>query len=288
MNSTAASVIAILALAGSPAQNTRAVPLEAADCSRIGMQFGDAAVGRAVQYATVPLSVGILDVRPDANGGVQVERGSGSTYTVTACIGAGGPSPAAAERAADSIRLSIEGGRVRLRNSDAVATWSVHLIVDAPEHARIHVETSNGPIGVSGVSGEISTHTANGPIGLDDVTGRVIARAQNGPISVRGSGGDLDVATDNGPIAVDLTGTGWSGRLEARAQNGPLTIQVPDGFRSGVEIVASESSRWSCYIAACGSAARSWNERTRTLRFGGDPVVVRIATGNGPVTVERR
>jgi hypothetical protein len=290
MNSAAATLIAVLALAeGIPApQNTRGIPLEAADCSRVNMRFGEEAVGRTVQYTTVPLSVGLLDVRPDGNGGVSVERGAGTSYAITACIGAGGPSPAEAVRAAESIRLTVEGGRVRLVDAAGVRNWSAHLIVDAPEHARIHVETSNGPIGVTGVSGDISTHSANGPIGLDNVAGRVVARAQNGPISVQGGRGDVSVATDNGPISVALSGTRWDGRLDARAQNGPLTIQVPEAYRSGVEIIASESSVWSCYIAACGSGARSLTDRSRTLRLGSDPVVVRIATDNGPVTVQGR
>ena len=289
MNSTASAIAILAALASVPApQNTRPIPLEAADCSRINMRFGDDAIGRAIDHTTVPLAVGLLDVRPDPNGGVSIERGAGSSYTITACIGAGGLTAAEASRAAESIRLSVEGGRVRLVNAAGVRTWSVHLIVDAPEHARIHVETSNGPIGVSGVSGDISTHSANGPICLDDVAGRIVARAQNGPISVRGSRGEIDVATDNGPISVALSGTRWDGRLEARAQNGPLAIQVPEDYRSGVEITASGSSRWSCYIEACNSGARSSTDRARTLRLGSDPVVVRIATDNGPVTVQRR
>jgi hypothetical protein len=268
-------------------QAGRPVALEAADCSRIDMMFGEEVVGRAVRYATVPSSVGILDVQPESNGGVQIERGAGTNYTVTACIGAGAASIAEAREAAEAVRLVVQGGRVRVENGGRARSWSVHLIVEAPEAARIRVETSNGPIGVSGVSGEITATSSNGPIGLDDVRGRIVARAQNGPIGVTGDRGDLDVQTDNGPISVRLTGRRWDGRLDARAHNGPLKIEIPDDYQSGVEVTSTGRVSWQCGGGAC-NGRRSWDDDARTLRIGGDPVVVRVATVNGPVTVSRR
>ena len=274
-----------IALVLPSSQTGRPVALEASDCSRINMMFGDEAVGRAVRYTTVPLSAGVLDVQPESNGGVQIERGAGSNYLVTACIGAGASTMSEAREAADAIRLVVDGGRVRVENGGRARTWSVHLIVEAPENARINVQTSNGPIGVSGISGEITARSSNGPIGLDDVRGRVSARAQNGPIGVTGNRGDVDVQTDNGPISVTLTGRRWEGRLDARAHNGPLKIEIPDGYQSGVEVTSSGRSPWQCRIAECSGR---WNDDSRTLRVGGDPVVVRASTTNGPVTVHRR
>ena len=266
-------------------QAGRPIALEASDCSRINMMFGDDVVGRAVRYATVPLSVGVLDVQPESNGGVQIERGAGANYLVTACIGAAGSSAAEASAAAEAVQLTVDRGRVRVQNTGSARTWSVHLIVEAPENARIKVQTSNGPIGINGVSGEIAAQSSNGPIGLDDVSGRVLARAENGPIGVTGSRGDFDVQTDNGPISVRLTGRRWEGRLDARAHNGPLKVEVPDDFQSGVEISSSGRSPWTCRIAACTGR---WDDDARSLRVGGDPIVVRVSTSNGPVTVQRR
>jgi DUF4097 and DUF4098 domain-containing protein YvlB len=186
------------------------------------------------------------------------------------------------------VRILIEGGRVRVHDTGRARTWSVHLIVEAPENARIRVETSNGPIGVTGVSGDVAVRTSNGPIGLDDVTGRVIARAQNGPIRISGGRGDFDVQADNGPISIALPGRHWQGRLDARGLNGPLQIAVADDYQSGVEITSSGHSRWNCYITACNGASRLWDDHSRSLRIGTEPVVVRVFTSNGPVTIRRR
>jgi DUF4097 and DUF4098 domain-containing protein YvlB len=277
----------------SPAQGRR-VALEAADCSQINMMYGDYEVARAEQHGSVPVSAGTLDIRPESNGGVKIERGSGSAYGITACIGAGARRFADAQAAADGVRLVIEGNRVRVTGSslsgsrNSVQNWSVQLIVTAPDGASIDVETNNGPIGVSGFSGTLTARASNGPISLDDVAGGVRARASNGPISVSGSRGEFDIETANGPIDVRLSGRRWDGHLDARASNGPLSLRVPSDYQSGVEISSSNHSPWSCRAAACRNGSRDWDERTRSLRLGVDPVVVRLSTVNGPVTVAER
>lgn len=288
-----AALAGVLALAlgpSHPAEQSRRINLEAADCSTINQMFGDYEVARAEQHASVPVT-GTLQIRPDANGGVRVVRGSGGVFAVTACIAAGARSRADAQAAADNVRLLVEGNRVRVTGSetgDRVRSWSVQLIVAAPDGASIDAETSNGPIGVAGLSGDFTLRASNGPISLDDVGGTVKARAANGPISVAGGQGTYDVETSNGPISVRLAGTRWDGRLDARASNGPLTVSVPSNYQSGVEISSSYSSPWSCRAQACRSGNRDWDERSRTLRLGLDPVVVKLSTVNGPVTVNER
>jgi hypothetical protein len=290
---TLAGLVA-LALGPSPVSPSqgRPISLEGPDCSQINMMYGDYEVGRAEQHATVPVSAGALEVRPDWNGGVRIERGTGSSYAITACIGAGARTRAEAQAAADNVRLVIDGSRVRVTgtgdSSSRIRSWSVQLIVTAPDGSNIDAETSNGPIGVSGFSGTLTATASNGPIALNDVTGTVKARASNGPITVDGGRGEFNVETANGPIQVRLSGRRWDGHLDARASNGPLTVSVPSGYQSGVEITSSYHSPWSCRAEACRTGYRDWDERMRSLRIGVDPVVVKLSTVNGPVTVNER
>jgi len=286
MAGMAGSMVVALALGPEPQSKPR-VDLEAADCSRHNMMFGDYVTGYAEQHTSVPLSVGVLDIQPDSNGGVKIEKGSGSSYSITACIGAGAESRAEAQAAADAVRLSVEGGRVRVLNAPRTRSWSVQIIVEAPDGAQINAETSNGPIGVTGVSGTFTVRASNGPIGLNDVEGRVTARASNGPISVTGSRGDFDVKTSNGPISISLLGSRWDGKLDAEASNGPLHVRIPEGYQSGVEVSSSRHSPWSCRGAACGASYQEWQDGPRSVRLGSDPVNVRISTVNGPVTIDQ-
>jgi hypothetical protein len=259
------------ALALGPAGQPRRVDLEAADCSRVFANFDDYETANAVRHTTVPLSIGHLDVRPDSNGGVRIERGAGSAYSITACVAAGARSFADAQAAADSVRLEVEGNRVRATapDDDRIRRWSVQLVIGAPPGA------------------DVSVATRNGPIALDGVSGRFDVRAQNGPISVRGSQGEVDVETENGPISIDLDGRRWDGHLTAHAGNGPLSVNVPEDYASGIEISSSAHAPWSCRSSACRSGNRDWDDRSRFLRIGSDPVVVRISTNNGPVSVGR-
>ncbi len=117
------------------------------------VQFGDLEVARAVQHGSVPLSAGRLDVEPEANGGVSFEKGTGSSYSITACIAAGGATQTEAQQAADSVRLSIEGSRVRVQGVPRAKGSSVQLIIGTPPGADVRAATTNGPIGLRDVSG---------------------------------------------------------------------------------------------------------------------------------------
>jgi hypothetical protein len=285
-----AALAASLALTLGPADQNRPIQLEAADCSQVNVSYGDREVGRAVQHARVPVTAGPLEVRPDGNGGVRIERGSGGEYAITACVSARGDSLAEAEAAAASVRLEVAGNRVRVSSIQdrGIRNWSVQLIVLAPDGASIDAETTNGPIGVNGLAGTFALRASNGPISLSGVDGEVNARAANGPISLDGGRGTYDIETSNGPIGVRLTGRRWDGSLTARAQNGPLTVTLPAGYQSGVEISSSARSPWSCRAAACRNAAGAWDEGARRIRLGTDPVAVHLSTVNGPVTINER
>jgi hypothetical protein len=269
----AAAITATLALALGPTvfEQSRAVDLEAADCSRFNATFDRDPTAREVRHATVPASIGRLDVRPDGNGGVTIEGGSGSEYSITACVSAGARSVADAQAAADSVRLRIEGNRVSATEPDAARSgnWNVQFVIETPRNADVSVVTHNGPIALTGVSGRFDVH------------------AQNGPISVHGRQGDIDVDTQNGPIAIELSGRRFEGHLTAHANNGPLSVSVPDDYQSGVEISSSSHAPWSCSRAACGGGNRDWDDRSRSLKLGSDPVVVRLSTNNGPISVSR-
>jgi DUF4097 and DUF4098 domain-containing protein YvlB len=269
----------------------RPIDLEAADCSTIHQTFGEDRVARATRHQVVPIGAGPLDVRPEANGGVRIERGGGGEYGITACIAAGAATLADAQAVADAIALDVSGARVRVRDaaSRAARSVSVQLIVTAPDGAEITAETSNGPLGARDFTGTLDLRASNGPISLTNVGGEIKAHAANGPISIHGGSGTVDVETANGPIDVRLEGRRWDGHLTAHAGNGPLTVSVPADYQSGVEVRSSSRAPWSCRAAVCGTrAGRDWDDSSRVLRIGADPALVFLSTDNGPVTVRDR
>jgi hypothetical protein len=260
-----------MALGPSVFDQSRPIDLEAADCSHFNSISDHYRTARVSRHATLPVSIGRLEVRPEGNGGVMIEGGGGGEYSITACVTAAAQNVADAQAAADSVRLHIEGNRVSATEPDdaRLSNWNVQFVIETPRNADVSVVTHNGPISLSGASG------------------RFEVRAQNGPISVRGSGGDIDVETQNGPISIELSGRRFDGHLTAHANNGPLSVVVPEDYASGVEISSSNRAPWNCSRSACGGGNRDSYDSQRSLKLGSDPIVVRVSTNNGPVSVSR-
>jgi hypothetical protein len=270
-----------------------AVDLEAADCSRYQSPYqsmwSDLQTAYGTQRTSVPATSGTLEVKPEQNGGIQVLHGTGNAYSITACIAAAAPTIDEARKLVDAVQIVVEGGRVTTTGTENGRRTNVQLVIEAPRDARIHASTQNGPIGFEDVSGTFTADASNGPIALRNVSGTVDVRTQNGPISIHGGTGTFDAEAANGPISVALEGTRWNGTLNARSHNGPLTVTVPEHYASGVEISSSSRSPWSCRIAECRTNGGGRDDdRSRSLRLGPDPVVVKITTTNGPVAVQQR
>lgn len=255
------------------------------DCSQIRIVFRGAEMARSEQAQAVSISAGSsLQVQAPHHGGIQVQGGSRGEYLIKACLAAAGDSSADAEKLLAQTSLSVRDGRVTVQGPSG-ESWVAYLIVEAPDGAVMDLESINGPIGISAVSGSIQARTLNGPITLYDVGGQVRASAQNGPINLRGSGGDLRLNAQNGPIGVELAGSRWeSGDLEARTQNGPLTLTLPPEYQSPVRVETSKHSPVECRAIQCKQAVRKW-DRPNLIEFGDSSPVVRLSTVNGPVTI---
>ena len=283
-----AAVVLVAPLMAAPPQR-RTVDLEAADCSHYNSMWSDLQTAYGTQRTSVPLGGATLDVRPQENGGVHVLRGTGSGYSITACIAAAAPTIAEAQKVVDGVRIVVDGNRVSTTGGENGRRTNVQLVIEAPRDAKIHATTVNGPVSFEDVMGTFTADASNGPIALSNVSGTVDVRTRNGPIAIHGGSGTFDAEAVNGPISVALEGTRWNGRLDARSQNGPLTVTVPENFTSGVEISSSSQSPWSCRLAECRTSGTGRDyDSARSLRLGADPVVVRISTNNGPVAIGSR
>jgi hypothetical protein len=109
----------------------------------------------------------------------------------------------------------------------------------------------------------------------------------NGPIHISGRSGNYRLSTQNGPISVQLDGDRWDGTLEARASNGPLQLKLSEGYRSGVVVESLGHGPVTCPDSACRTARRTFDDDARRIEFGDSAPVVRLSTRNGPVSIGR-
>jgi len=231
----------------------------------------------------------ILEIQDSAGKSVMRVRGwDRPEYAVEVCKIASADDRNTAEALVRGISVTRSAGR--FSNSGPVAenaNWHLYFIVHAPRDGRLDLETKNGPMEVSGISGSLKLRATNGPIAVRDCAGQVEVHTANGPISFSGGGGEVHLNANNGPISLELAGDIWNGsQLQARTLNGPVSLTMPDTFRSGIRVETDGNSPMSCGAAACRNAWRDNASHQRTLQLNGSQDTIRVSTGNGPVAVK--
>ena len=264
---------------------------DSANCSeRYDVSFGDYATDRGEEERTFQKSDFPNGLRLEAarNGGIAVLGWERNDILIKACKAAGGESAAEGKRRLDQIHIQVEGGTVSATGPATEGLWVVHLLAFVPKGMKLEMAATNGPVSLRKFQGTVSMRTVNGPISIHRSSGEITARATNGPVSLFGSSGNIHLEVQNGPLDVNLTSDRWEGAgLEASARNGPIALRLPSGYRSGVEVFSDGYSPFNCESAACPPGSRTWDDRHKMVRLGpaGQPVVVRMSTVNGPVSI---
>ena len=222
------------------------------------------------------------------NGGIAVVGWERNDILIKTCKAAAGASEAEGKRRLEQIRLRVEGGEVSAGGPVEEGLWVAHILAFVPKGMKLEMAATNGPISLRKFQGTVNLRTLNGPISIQHSSGEISARATNGPVSLSGSSGNIHIEVQNGPLDINLTSDRWKGAgLEASARNGPIALRLPSGYRSGVEVSSDGHSPFSCESAACPEGSRTWDDHHKMVRLGpaGQPVVVRMSTVNGPVSI---
>jgi len=257
----------------------------AASCSDVHMEFdGHDAVTQSEEKSISKAEAPTLRVAAASNGGLQVQGWYQNTYSVTLCKAA--RSGSEADTILSQIKLTFSGGELGVSGPTSHADWSAHLLIKAPRAAVMDLSVHNGPLGLFQVEGNLKVHALNGPITVSGCKGELDVTAQNGPVSLEENSGKLNVQAQNGPISIALKGTAWDGAgLQVQAHNGPVTLHVPLGYQSGVVLESDGHGPFSCPASACSEGRKTWDEEHKRVEFGHGPTMVRVSTGNGPVSV---
>ena len=65
-----------------------------------------------------------------------------------------------------------------------------------------------------------------------------------------------------------------------------MSLSIPSGYGSAAVVESAGRSPFQCRGEGCGSARKTWDDdSSRRLEVGEGPVLVRVATVNGPVSV---
>jgi DUF4097 and DUF4098 domain-containing protein YvlB len=224
-----------------------------------------------VRVSGFPARGGRITAEPGQNNGVEFIGWDRDSVSVHARIQAGAESAEDARALAGRVQIVSAASGILAQGPDnrRRESWSVNFVVYVPRKSDLSAHTYNGPLQVSGVTGQMDLRTVNGPLGLADVGGNVRARAENGPLEVAlgghtWSGEGLDAETVNGPLQLAIP-SDYSARLETGTENGPMSVNFP--------ITMTVQGRLT--------------RRLSTVLGSGGPTV-RAVTTNGPVEINRR
>jgi hypothetical protein len=211
-----------------------------------------------------------LSVDAGPNGGIAVHAWDRDSVEVHERIQAQAYSSGDAANIAHQIRVIVNNGSLRSEgptNLRRNSNWSVSFDVWVPRSVNLDLETTNGPIGISGTRGSVNARTVNGPLSLTGLAGEVHAR------------------TSNGPLKVSLTGKRWEGgSLDAETSNGPVNLEIPEGYAAHlVTGTVNGPMRSDFPLTLQGNIS---GRRISTDIGGGGPTV-RALTTNGPLTLRR-
>ena len=175
------------------------------------------------------------------NGSITVQGAEGAEEIAVHVVKrAGGKDDADAAACMEAIQVEkkVEGHTFHLSWKWAKPrekTWqaSVSFEVRAPRQMTVAVESHNGAISVSNMTGETTLLTHNGAVRINGLAADLKAQTHNGRIDVADVVGDVDVETHNGAIVVaavvsDVRIVTYNGGVEAdlsgsEAVNGTIT-----------------------------------------------------------------
>jgi hypothetical protein len=225
-----------------------------------------------VREETMPAGALTVDARP--NGGVRIEAWDRNEIRVRAVVQANARTQEAARQLASRVQVQAGSGRVSSTGPDESERnrrewWSVSYRINVPRQTDLDLNSYNGGISVTGVSGTLRFETHNGGVNLRDLAGSVRGETHNGGLNValggsRWDGEGLDVETHNGGVTIDIP-EGYNAQLETRTVNGGLRFDYP------MTVVGELTARHGI---------------NATLGSGGSPV--RVRTTNGGLRVQRR
>jgi hypothetical protein len=208
-----------------------------------------------------------VDAAP--NGGISVQGWDRGEIRVRARVSARADTDGEAQQMVSEVEVLAEGREIHSSGPkrDSDNGWSVSYRISAPRRSNVALETTNGGISISELSGSIEFRTTNGGVSLRDL------------------GGDVRGRTTNGGLDIELSGSAWQGeQLDVQTTNGGVELVVPEGYSAHLETgTVNGGLQFDFPITVQGRL-----DRNVSVDLGSGGSLIRARTTNGGVVVRRQ
>jgi len=268
-----------------------------------GIPWSERAEGDAELHLAAP-SGGTLRV-DNANGRTQVTGEDRKDIWIEIHKSARAESEQEAQRLVDEIRvLARDDGAGDLElEVDIPGRWNrrgrADLHIHVPRNTRLQVTAANGRVCLSGLRDSVRARSSNGPVRVSDVVGDVeiqtsnakvythctcgqlLARSSNGKIELEEHRGSVDAATSNGTICCALESLGKEGVVLVTS-NGRIVLELPEQVDGDVDIRV-DNGLIRCSRELPGADRERGGRLKGVLGHGGVPI--RLRASNGTITL---
>jgi hypothetical protein len=224
---------------------------------------------------------------------VSLMRGSGPEIQIEVVKHAFGWNGAAAERALADLDLTIDerGNRVHITGPRPTGLFIgrrpyVALNIALPADMPFTINTSNGDLLLTDVTGDGTLETTNGTISGADTRGDLTLKTTNGDIELENHHGALVIETINGDVTAedgrisrvaadsvngDITFVGVTGLLDVTTVAGDIAIEEAQAVQLDLESTSGD-------LAFAGNLAAASPQRVTSI--AGDVTLRLPASGN--------
>lgn len=220
-----------------------------------------------IREQTLPAG-GTLSVDASKNGGVSIKGWDRGEVLVRARVQAAATSQSEATDLAKQVSIQTAGGKIFATGPTNRENyhWSVSYEIFTPRRSDLYVETYNGGISIS------------------DVSGKIDFKGLNGGVVLRRVGGTVRGGTTNGGLVVELDGANWEGEtLDVRTTNGGIVMSVPENYSAHLE-TGTVNGHLSVDFPVTVQGRIS---RELAVNLGSGGATVRAMTTNGGVKIRR-
>ncbi|AEE96464.1 DUF4097 family beta strand repeat-containing protein [Mahella australiensis] len=155
------------------------------------------------------------------------------------------------------------------------------LDIKLPTDMRMTIDNGNGVIKIKDMAGDVDIDNGNALIDLTDVSGNVGIDTGNGAMRLAsGNIGDLSVKSGNGLVELSL-GKLTGNSYDITTGNGMVQLTVPQDIAADFEITTARG-------AVDSDFSLSKSNRTYTGSVNGGGPKIKISTGNGMVSVQKK
>jgi DUF4097 and DUF4098 domain-containing protein YvlB len=124
---------------------------------------------------------------------------------------------------------------IEIKHVQPIRSRAVDLDIKIPYNVTVKSASStNGPIEVTNVKGNIVLTNTNGPIDVEDVDGYVKATTSNGGIDITGTTGVDDLISTNGGISAEIFDI--ENNVDIQTTNGGVDLYINPTLNSSIQI----------------------------------------------------